>query len=112
MYADKITDSMSKAISETNRRREIQQRYNEEHGITPTTINKKVRELISISKKVSKEMYDMEKDYESMSKKELEAVIKKVTKEMHTAAAELNFEMAAQLRDKLLELKKHLNEIE
>lgn len=112
MYADKITDSMSKAISETNRRREIQQRYNEEHGITPTTINKKVRELISISKKVSKQMYDMEKDYESMSKKELQAVIKKITKEMHTAAAELNFEMAAQLRDKLLELKKHLNEIE
>lgn len=111
MYADKITDSMSKAISETNRRREIQQKYNEEHGITPTTINKKVRELISISKKVSKEMYDMEKDYESMSKKELEAVIKKITKEMHTAAAELNFEMAAQLRDKLLELKKNLNEI-
>lgn len=112
MYADKITDSMSKAISETNRRREIQQRYNEEHGITPTTINKKVRELISISKKVSKQMYDMEKDYESMSKKELQAVIKKITKEMHTAAAELNFEMAAQLRDKLLELKKHLNETE
>lgn len=112
MYADKITDSMSKAISETNRRRELQQRYNEEHGITPTTINKKVRELISISKKVSKQMYDMEKDYESMSKKELQAVIKKITKEMHTAAAELNFEMAAQLRDKLLELKKHLNEIE
>ncbi|WP_455715839.1 excinuclease ABC subunit UvrB [Anaerosporobacter sp.] len=111
MYADKITDSMSRAISETNRRREIQQKYNEEHGITPTTINKKVRELISISKKVNKEMYDMEKDYESMSKKELEAVIKKITKEMHTAAAELNFEMAAQLRDKLLELKKHLNEI-
>lgn len=111
MYADKITDSMSRAISETNRRREIQQKYNDEHGITPTTINKKVRELISISKKVTKEMYDMEKDYESMSKKELEAVIKKVTKEMHTAAAELNFEMAAQLRDKLLELKKNLNEI-
>lgn len=112
MYADKITDSMSRAISETNRRREIQQKYNEEHGITPTTINKKVRELISISKKVSKEMYDMDKDYESMSKKELQAVIKKITKEMHTAAAELNFEMAAQLRDKLLELKKHLNEID
>ncbi|WP_167955520.1 excinuclease ABC subunit UvrB [Anaerosporobacter faecicola] len=110
MYADKITDSMNKAITETNRRREIQQRYNEEHGITPTTINKKVRELISISKKVEKEMYSMEKDYESMTKKELEAVIKKITKEMHTAAAELNFELAAQLRDKLLELKKHLNE--
>lgn len=112
MYADRITDSMSKAISETNRRREIQHKYNEEHGITPTTINKKVRELISISKKVSKEMYNMDKDYESMSKKELQAVIKKITKEMHTAAAELNFEMAAQLRDKLLELKKHLNEID
>ncbi|WP_310601632.1 excinuclease ABC subunit UvrB [Anaerosporobacter sp.] len=111
MYADKMTDSMTKAITETNRRREIQQKYNEEHGITPTTINKKVRELISISKRVDKEMYDMDKDYESMSKKELEAVLKKITKEMHKAAAELNFEMAAQLRDKLLELKKHLNEI-
>ena len=111
MYADKMTDSMNRAITETNRRREIQQQYNEDHGITPTTINKKVRDLISISKKVDKQIYAMDKDIESMSKKELEAVVKKVTKEMHTAAAELNFEMAAQLRDKLIELKKQLNDL-
>ena len=113
MYADKITDSMQKAIDETNRRRTIQNAYNEEHGITPQTIKKKVRELISISKKVDKEMYNMgNKDLESMNKKELEAVLKKLTKEMHTAAAELNFELAAELRDKLIELKKHLAEVE
>ncbi|BCJ92881.1 UvrABC system protein B [Anaerocolumna cellulosilytica] len=112
MYADKMTDSMNKAISETNRRRAIQEKYNEEHGITPTTIQKKVRELISISKKADKDYYKMEKDPESMNKKELEAVIKKVTKDMHTAAAELNFEMAAELRDRLLELKKQLHDID
>ncbi|ABX40646.1 excinuclease ABC subunit UvrB [Lachnoclostridium phytofermentans] len=113
MYADRITDSMDKALRETERRRKIQDEYNEKHGITPQTIKKKVRELISISKKVSKEMYDMNiKDYESMSRKELEAVAKKLTKEMHTAAAELNFELAAELRDKLLELKKQINELE
>jgi len=112
MYADKMTDSMHKAISETNRRRAIQNAYNEEHGITPQTVKKKVRELISISKKADKEMYSMgNKDLESMSKKELEAVLKKLTKEMHTAAAELNFELAAELRDKLVELKKHLAEV-
>lgn len=112
MYADKMTDSMNKAIYETNRRREIQHRYNEANGITPTTISKKVRELISISKKADKDFYKMEKDPESMSKKELEAVIKKVTKDMHTAAAELNFEAAAELRDNLLELKKQLHDME
>lgn len=112
MYADKMTDSMNKAISETNRRRAIQEKYNEEHGITPTTIQKKVRELISISKKADKDYYKMEKDPESMNKKELEAVIKKVTKDMHTAAAELNFEMAAELRDRLLELKKQLHDMD
>lgn len=112
MYADQITDSMNQAITETNRRREIQKKYNEEHGITPTTIQKKVRELIRISKKADKDYYKMEKDPESMSKNELEAVIKKVTKEMHTAAAELNFELAAELRDRLIELKKQLNDIE
>lgn len=112
MYADNITDSMNRAITETNRRRAIQSKYNEEHGITPTTIQKKVRELIRISKKADKDYYKMDKDPESMSRKELEAVIKKVTKEMHTAAAELNFEAAAELRDKLLELKKQLNEMD
>nr|WP_295681655.1 excinuclease ABC subunit UvrB [uncultured Lachnoclostridium sp.] len=113
MYADRITDSMDKALRETERRRKIQDEYNEKHDITPQTIKKKVRELISISKKVSKEMYDMNvKDYESMSRKELEAVAKKLTKEMHTAAAELNFELAAELRDKLLELKKQINELD
>ncbi|MFV0344342.1 MAG: excinuclease ABC subunit UvrB [Anaerocolumna sp.] len=112
MYADKMTDSMNKAISETNRRRDIQEKYNEKHGITPTTIQKKVRELIRISKKADKDHYKMDKDPESMSKQELEAVIKKVTKDMHTAAAELNFELAADLRDNLLELKKELNDLE
>lgn len=108
MYADKMTDSMAKAISETERRRAVQEKYNEDHGITPTTIHKAVRELISISKKVEQVDLMKEKDIESMSKKELEALVKKVTKEMHTAAAELNFEKAAELRDKLIELKKEL----
>ena len=112
MYADKMTDSMDKAISETNRRRAIQQKYNEEHGITPTTIQKKVRELIRISKKADKNFYKMDKDPESMSRKELEAVVKKVTKDMQTAAAELNFELAAELRDHLMELKKQLHDME
>ncbi|MDF2589027.1 MAG: excinuclease subunit [Anaerocolumna sp.] len=112
MYADKMTDSMSKAISETNRRRMIQNKYNEDHGITPTTIQKKVRDLIRISKKADANYYKMDKDPESMSKKELEAVVKKITKEMHTAAAELNFELAADLRDRLMEIKKQLNEME
>lgn len=112
MYADKMTDSMDKAIYETNRRRAIQSQYNEEHGITPTTIQKKVRELIRISKKADKDYYKMDKDPESMSRNELEAVVKKITKDMHTAAAELNFELAAELRDRLLELKKQLNDME
>lgn len=112
MYADKMTDSMNKAISETNRRRAIQQKYNEEHGITPTTIQKKVRDLIRISKKADKNFYKMDKDPESMSRKELEAVVKKVTKDMQTAAAELNFELAAELRDHLMELKKQLHDME
>lgn len=113
MYADKITDSMHKALQETNRRRQIQDEYNKAHGITPQTIQKKVRELITISKKVAKELYDMgNKDLESMNRKELDALAKKLTKEMHTAAAELNFELAAELRDKLLEIKKHIQELE
>lgn len=112
MYADKMTDSMNRAISETDRRRAIQQEYNEEHGITPATIIKAVRDLISISKKAEKDHYSMEKDPESMSKKELEAVVRETAKRMHTAAAELNFELAAEMRDKMVELKKHLLEIE
>ena len=112
MYADKMTDSMERAISETNRRRKIQQAYNEAHGITPTTIQKKVRDLISISKRMEERPQDLEKDLESMSRKELEQLVKKITKQMHTAAAELNFEKAAELRDKMMEIKKHLLDME
>ena len=108
MYADNWTDSMRRAIEETERRRNIQQAYNEAHGITPTTIKKAVRDLIRISKKVEVESLDMEKDPESMSKKELETTIRMLTKKMHTAAAELNFEAAAKLRDQIIELKQHL----
>ena len=112
MYADNMTDSMRMAIDETMRRREIQMKYNEEHGITPQTIKKSVRDLISISKKVAAEEMKLEKDSESMSVAELEKLIKKLEKQMKKAAAELNFEAAAELRDKLIELKKHLNEME
>lgn len=112
MYADAITDSMGKAIEETQRRREIQEQYNKEHGITPQTIKKAVRDLISISKEVAKTEKNLEKDMESMSRKELEALIGKVQKQMKAAAAELNFEMAAELRDKMLELKKNLAELD
>ena len=112
MYADNMTDSMRMAIDETMRRREIQMKYNEEHGITPQTIKKSVRDLISISKKVAAEEMKLEKDPESMSEKELLKLIADVTKQMKKAAAELNFEAAAELRDKLIELKKHLNEME
>ena len=112
MYADTVTDSMQMAIDETKRRREIQMRYNEEHGITPQTIKKSVRDLISISKKVAAEEMRMEKDPESMSAQELEKLIKDMTKQMKKAAAELNFEAAAELRDKLVELKKMLHDIE
>jgi excinuclease ABC subunit B len=111
MYADKMTDSMRVAIDETERRRGIQQAYNEEHGITPQTIEKSVRDLISISKKVEKETYEFKKDPESMSRKELEKLIAQVQKKMKTAAAELNFEAAAELRDKMVELKHMLREI-
>ncbi len=111
MYADTITDSMRVAIDETNRRRSKQEAYNKEHGITPQTIQKSVRELISISKKVAKEEYQFQKDPESMSKKELEKLIGEIQKKMQAAAAELNFEAAAELRDKMIELKKNLNEM-
>lgn len=113
MYADTMTDSMNKAITETERRRRIQKAYNEKNGITPTTIKKAVRELISISKKVDEpSSNDMEKDLESMSRKELETLLGKVTKKMHTAAAELNFELAAELRDQMILLKKEIEGFE
>ena len=112
MYADHVTESMEKAIQETERRRKIQMAYNEEHGITPQTVKKSVRDLISISKKVAAEELRLEKDPESMSEKELEKLIKDVTKQMKKAAAELNFEAAAELRDKLIELKKQLQDME
>ncbi|WP_418540511.1 excinuclease ABC subunit UvrB [Massilistercora timonensis] len=110
MYADTITDSMRLAIRETERRRKVQMEYNEAHGITPQTIKKSVRDLISISRKVAAEELRMEKDPESMSPKELEKLIQDVTKQMKKAAAELNFEAAAELRDKMVELKKLLKE--
>jgi len=106
MYADTVTDSMRDAIEETNRRRQIQQAYNEANGITPTTIKKAVRDLISITKAAEKTISTIEKDPESMSEKELEKLIQKIRREMEKAAAELNFEAAAELRDKMLEIKK------
>ena len=112
MYADRITDSMDKAITETNRRRAIQQAYNEAHGITPKTIQKAVRDLISISEAADKSEDSFVKDAESMSYKELNAAIRKLMKQMHSAAAELDFEKAAMLRDKIMELKKMIHEIE
>ncbi len=112
MYADNMTDSMRAAIQETNRRREIQNKYNEEHGITPQTIKKAVRELISISKVIAKEEVNFEKDPESMSREELEKLIAKVQKKMKQAAADLNFEAAADLRDKMAELKRQLADMD
>ena len=112
MYADTITDSMRNAIEETNRRRTIQQKYNEEHGITPQTIKKAVRDLISISKSIAKEEARFEKDPESMSRKELEKLIADIQKKMKKAAAELDFETAAELRDKMMELKTQLLKLE
>ena len=112
MYADTITDSMARALDETNRRRKIQEEYNEAHGITPQTIRKAVRDLISISKEVKKEdtIY-AEKDLESMSRKELEKLAAQIQKKMKAAAAELNFEEAVVLRDQMIEVKKVLNEL-
>lgn len=112
MYADNMTDSMNVAITETNRRRGIQQEYNEEHGITPTSIQKAVRDLISISKTIAKEEQRFEKDPESMSKAELEKLIKDVEKQMKRAAADLNFEAAAELRDRMVELKTKLRDFD
>lgn len=112
MYADIITDSMRLAIDETNRRRAIQQKYNEEHGITPTTIKKSVRDLIAISKAAIEDKKDFEKEPESMDRKELEKLSRELTKKMHQAAAELNFEEAAVLRDRMVEIKKMLQELD
>ena len=112
MYADTITDSMRAAIDETERRRKLQQAYNEAHGITPTTIKKAVRELISISKEVAKTEKKLAKDPESMDSKELKKLIGEVQKQMMRAAADLNFEAAAELRDKMIELKKTLDDRE
>ena len=112
MYADTITDSMRRAMEETERRRTLQMQYNIEHGITPQTIQKAVRDLISISKKVAAEELRMEKDPESMSREELEKLINDVSKQMRKAAAELNFEAAAQLRDKMIELKQKYQELD
>ena len=112
MYADTITDSMKAALEETNRRREIQMKYNEEHGITPQTIKKAVRDLISISKVIAKEEMQFEKDPESMSRRELEKLVGEVQKKMQKAAADLNFEAAAELRDKMIELKKKPQEMD
>ena len=112
MYADNMTESMQRAIEETRRRREIQQKYNEEHGITPQTIKKAVRDLISISKTIAREEARFEKDPESMNEKELEKLIADIQKKMKKAAAELDFESAAELRDKMMELKIHLQKLE
>ncbi len=112
MYADTVTDSMNRAIGETNRRRAIQQKYNEENGITPRTIQKAVRDLIAISKAADPKDKDFAKDPESMDRQELEKLVKELTKKMRQAAAELNFEEAAKLRDKMVEIKKMLLELE
>ena len=112
MYADRITDSMRAALDETNRRREIQKQYNEAHGITPQTIKKAVRDLIRISKEIAQEELQFEKDPESMDRRELEKLIADVQKKMQKAAADLNFEAAAELRDKMVELKQKLQELD
>lgn len=112
MYADNMTDSMRKAISETERRRAIQEEYNKAHGITPTTIKKAVRDLIAVSKAVAKTEDKLKKDPESMNRKELTKLIAQVEKQMRAAAADLNFEQAAELRDKMIELKKNLEELQ
>ena len=110
MYADNMTESMEKAISETNRRRAIQEQYNKEHNITPTTIKKAVRDLISISKKIAEEEARFVRSPEEMNKEELLKCIEEVKVKMNRAAADLNFEAAAELRDKMLSLRKMLNE--
>ena len=109
MYADVITESMRHAIEETTRRREVQEAYNQEHNITPKTIQKSVKDLISISK-THKENY-LETNLECMSREKLKKLIEKIQNQMKAAAADLNFESAAKLRDKMIELKKNLEEL-
>ena len=109
MYADVMTDSMRNAITETNRRRKIQQEYNEAHGITPTTIKKAVRDLIAISKAANEGSTKLKKDIESMDERELEKLIKELNKKMHRAAADLNFEEAAAIRDQITEIRKTID---
>ena len=111
MYADNMTDSMNTAITETNRRRAIQEKYNAEHNITPTTIKKSVRDLISISKKVETDKLRYEKDPESMNKAELSKLIADIEKKMKKAASELNFEAAAEYRDHITDLKKIMEDL-
>ena len=110
MYADEMTDSMNKAIGETRRRREIQQAYNEEHGITPQTIRKSVRDLIAISKKVEESKERLERDPESMTRAEIKKLMDKLNQRMRRAAAELDFETAAELRDEQIKLKEYLKD--
>lgn len=112
MYADQVTDSMREAIEETNRRRQIQDAYNKEHGIVPQTIHKDVRDLISVSREIDPKETRMEKDMESMSADELRQEIDRMQKQMKKAAADLNFEEAAYLRDEMIKLKKHLHDAE
>ena len=108
MYADVMTESMRTAIEETARRRSLQEAYNKEHGITPTTIQKAVRDVISISREVAKTTKGLEKDPESMNHNEIKKLIQKLEKQMRKAAADLNFELAAELRDQMLECKEYL----
>lgn len=112
MYADNVTDSMRRAIDETERRRAIQQAYNAEHGITPQSVRKEVRDLITISRKIAKEEAVFSKDPESMNRKELEKLIAEVTKKMQHAATELDFETAAQMRDQMISLKEMLRDLD
>jgi excinuclease ABC subunit B len=111
MYADSITDSMRVAIDETKRRRAIQNQYNEEHGITPQTIQKAVQDVIAISKKVAKAADDLMRDPEDMDVAELEKLATDLKKKMDTAAADLNFEVAAEYRDQLIEIKNMLRDL-
>ena len=111
MYADNITDSMKSAIDETNRRRDIQKQYNEENNITPTTIKKAVQDQISIYKEIAEEDNEMLTGVDAMDKEELEALIKKLTDKMGKAAADLNFELAADYRDQAIELKNSLRDM-
>ena len=109
MYADSVTDSMKRALDETNRRRKIQADYNAAHGITPQSVKKAVRELMTISRAVEAGSHESdEKDIESMNTRELKALESALNKKMRAAAAELNFEEAISLRDRLAEIRRNL----